>query len=211
MWKAVIRTDTLAPRDGYPVPQLWGTRSYALVCSFEVCKSLTAILTLLGDVGLRIGPTRGLSVDGSISPRRRKKEERKKKESTKRHWPTKSSSSLTTHALELVVDLRTVLHNGDSSLSDDNWNNAQNNNNTMKRHVIELLKVSPQDINTHSLLPLFLPSQRTCKYTPQPFYGPFSNTTRRVSQCQERTSGLYDKLYSPYNGSIIKIVKKKLN
>jgi len=39
-------------------------------------KSLAAILTLLGDVGLRIGPTRGLSVDGNISPQRRKKEER---------------------------------------------------------------------------------------------------------------------------------------
>jgi len=26
--------------------------------------------------------------------------------------------------------------------------------------------------------------------TPQPFYGPFSGTTR-VSQCQKRTSGLY--------------------
>jgi len=44
------------------------------VCSFEVCKSLTEILTLLGDVGLRIGPTRGLRVDGNISPQRRKKE-----------------------------------------------------------------------------------------------------------------------------------------
>ena len=44
------------------------------MCSFEVCKSLTAILTLLGDVGLRTGPTRGLSVDGNIS----RKEERKK-------------------------------------------------------------------------------------------------------------------------------------
>ena len=27
--------------------------------------------------------------------------------------------------------------------------------------------------------------------TPQPFYGPFSGTTR-MSQCQKRTSGLYD-------------------
>jgi len=30
----------------------------------------------------------------------------------------------------------------------------------------------------------------TTTTTPQPFYGPFSGTTR-VSQCQKRTSGLY--------------------
>jgi len=34
-------------------------------------------LNPLGDVGLRIGPTRGLSIDGNISPQRRKKEGRK--------------------------------------------------------------------------------------------------------------------------------------
>jgi len=59
---------------GYPYlsyEELW---SYAPVCSFEVCKSLTAISTLLGNVGLRIRPTECLSVDGNISPQRRKKE-----------------------------------------------------------------------------------------------------------------------------------------
>jgi len=30
----------------------------------------------------------------------------------------------------------------------------------------------------------------TMNHTPQPFYGPFSGTTR-VSRCQKRTSGLY--------------------
>jgi len=33
--------------------------------------------------------------------------------------------------------------------------------------------------------------KKTATTTPQPFYGPFSGTTR-VSQCHERTSGLYD-------------------
>jgi len=39
-------------------------------------RAVAYVTTLLGDVGLRIGPTRGLSVDGNISPQRRKKERR---------------------------------------------------------------------------------------------------------------------------------------
>jgi len=43
-----------------------------LFCSLQ--KPLSNSNTL-GDAGLCIGPTRGLSIDGKISPRRRKKKE----------------------------------------------------------------------------------------------------------------------------------------
>jgi len=49
--------------------------------------------------------------------------------------------------------------------------------NTTKNKHASLTKNTQHKINTTT--------------TPQPFYGPFSETTR-VSQCQKRTSGLYD-------------------
>ena len=44
--------------------------------SAVACSSETCIFNPLGDVGLRTGPTGGLSADGNISTQRRKKEKK---------------------------------------------------------------------------------------------------------------------------------------
>jgi len=51
----------------------------------------------------------------------------------------------------------------------------------------QLLGSEPALINT----PAKVKYSNNTTTTPQPFYGPFSGTTR-VSWCQKRTSGLYD-------------------